>query len=312
MRWLVVAGLALAACGDDAGSRDVDVTTTDVATSPDIGADVVADVVADVITDAAAEVGPDVAGDVDDVEGDSVASDADTEAAAPAACGVDFDCEGGLVCVLSQCVAPRPACSETDGCEAPESCLEGVCVGEGESPDAGRVVIAELLADGSADGDPNGDGTLDAVEDELVELVNVSNTTVDLGGWTLVESGFDTGLPRHTFAAGTTLAPRGAIVIFGGGDPPDPDASVLRLTANAADPGIAFGLDLDDAGDVVRLLDADGRVVTAVAYGPGSGVAAASDTSLVRSPELTGPFVPHDQVALTAFSPGTRADGSPF
>jgi hypothetical protein len=41
---------------------------------------------------------------------------------------------------------------------------------------------------------------------------------------------------------------------------------------------------------------------------------AASDESLTRSPELTGGFVLHTAVgaAGSAFSPGTRADGTPF
>ena len=64
------------------------------------------------------------------------------------------------------------------------------------------------------------------------------------------------------------------------------------------------------------LLDADGLTVARFCYG-GTGEcaqAAASDESLTRSPELIGDFVPHTTVGAggSAFSPGTRADGTSF
>ena len=61
------------------------------------------------------------------------------------------------------------------------------------------MVVNEALTDASTDGDPNGDGSLDPMEDEFVELVNVSNETLDLSGWTVIESDWSEWLPRHSF-----------------------------------------------------------------------------------------------------------------
>lgn len=248
-------------------------------------------------------------------DGGEPADDGGADVAEPAPCSVDFDCAPGESCVLGECGEAEPPCGSDDDCGEGLGCTDGVCVADGASPLLGKIVVNELLTDGSADEDANGDGTVDALEDELVELVNVSNQAVDLSGWTLVEADFDTGLPRHTFPAGTVLAPAGALVIFGGGDAPASTAAVAYAVANAADPGIPFGLDLDDGGDAVRLLDADGLLVALAAYGDGSPVPATSDQSLTRSPDLTGGFVPHTTApgaAGASMSPGTRVDGGAF
>ncbi|MCA9518771.1 MAG: hypothetical protein KC635_27740, partial [Myxococcales bacterium] len=87
------------------------------------------------------------------------------------------------------------------------------------------------------------------------------------------------------------------------------------VVANAADPGFSFGLALDNAGDALRLVDADGRLVALFSYGPGGELPAPSDESATRSPDGTGPFVGHtaaDGAAGAIFSPGTRVDGASF
>jgi hypothetical protein len=182
------------------------------------------------------------------------------------------------------------------------------------SPLFGKVVFNEVLIDGLAEGDPNGDGDVNAVEDQFVELVNVDTEPVALDGCTLVELDLP-DVPRHTFA-GFTLPAGHAVVIFGGGDAPPATATAVFFTANAADPGIPWGLHLSTPVDSLSLLDATGLTVARFCYG-GSGEcsqAAASDESLTRSPELTGSFVPHTTVGAggSAFSPGSRADGTAF
>lgn len=187
--------------------------------------------------------------------------------------------------------------------------------GDTSSPHFGAVIFNEVLTDGTTNEDANGDGTIDAMEDEFVELVNVSGSAVDMTGWTLSEKDWDIHLPRHTFAAGTAPGPNVAVIIFGGGDPPDSTASILYSASNAQDPGIPYGLDLDDAGDKVVLLDANGLFVDEFTYGDQGGPTAASDESLTRDPDLTGTFTPHTQVTNASgaiFSPGTRTDGSAF
>jgi len=90
------------------------------------------------------------------------------------------------------------------------------------------------------------------------------------------------------------------------------------FSANADDPpGLSFGLHLSVPGDSVWLLDDQGQV-DRFCYGSASAdcdLAAATDASLTRSPDLTGDFVSHDQATGSngaAFSPGTRLDGSQF
>ena len=175
------------------------------------------------------------------------------------------------------------------------------------------MIFNEVLTDGTTNEDANGDGTIDAMEDEFVELVNVSGAPVDMTGWILAEKDWDIHLPRHTFAA--TLSPNMAAVVFGGGDAPDSTATVIYATSNAQDPGIPYGLDLDDAGDRMVLLDSNGLFVDEFTYGDQGGAPAASDESLTRDPDLTGDFTPHTQAQNAAgaiFSPGARVDGSAF
>ncbi len=183
------------------------------------------------------------------------------------------------------------------------------------SPYYHDVVFNEVLSDGTADEDANGDGTIDAMEDEFVELVNVSAATIDLSGWTLVDTDWGVFLPRHTFPAETQLTAHGAAVVFGGGDPPASFATVLYATSNAQDPGTAYGLDLDNDGDRVTLRDSDGLVVDVFVYGNEGGIAATDDQSMTRDPDLTGDFTRHTEASGAAgavFSPGTRVDGTAF
>jgi hypothetical protein len=70
------------------------------------------------------------------------------------------------------------------------------------TPRVARVVLNEILV--------NEPGS--ATAGEFVELVNIGDGTANLGGWTLS----DRVSVRHTFAAGTTLLPGKALVVFGG------------------------------------------------------------------------------------------------
>ncbi len=237
------------------------------------------------------------------------------EVVEPEPCELDYDCEPGESCILGFCGPFVPECDELEECPDGEICLEGVCLDDGMSLFAGKILFNEVLADGSTNGDPNQDGTKDPIEDEFVELVNVSNEILDLSDWMVVENDWEEWLPRHTFPAGTTLGPLDAIVLFGGGDAPESTDGIFYACSNAEDPGIPFGLDLDDTGDLVRLVDTDLLTVAVFAYGDAGGNPAVSDESLSRDPDLTGAFVPHssaDGADGAVFSPGTRVDGSPF
>ena len=180
------------------------------------------------------------------------------------------------------------------------------------------LVINEVLVDppDGAAGDANRDGVRSAAQDEFVEIVNASDQDYDIGGYQLLtrtSGGADT--VRHTFAAGTVLPPGTAVVIFGGAQ---------AATFNSNDPAFGGaqvftastgGLSLLNGGSTVTLLDAGGALIEQMSYGDGENLPGDRDQSLTRAPDITGDFVPHQQVADSAgrlFSPGTRTDGTPF
>ena len=239
----------------------------------------------------------------------------------PPPCASPCDCEQGFDCVDGACLLGVQAtlCCSNAGCTADQPCVgadgsPGLC-GVDTSPIFGQVVFNEVLSDGATDGDPNQDGeSADPVGDEFVELVNASGAEVDLAGFTLVETTL-AALPRHTFAPGTKLPAGHALVVFGGGSAPDDSATAQYMVANANDPGLTFGLSLDNAAETLRLLDADGKLVALFAYGPGAALDALSDQSWTRDPDVTGGFVPHSSLSLNVpliFSPGTKNDGGSF
>jgi uncharacterized protein YjdB len=184
------------------------------------------------------------------------------------------------------------------------------------------LVINEINADVAPDnvstpaieGDSNRDGVRDSDDDEFAELLNNSNASVDLSGVIISDATSN----RFTFPANTTLAAGRAVVIFGGGTPPANDPAfggALILTTGT--------LSLNDTGDTVNVkLPVGGTdvVIATQGYGGTSGVPAPSDQSLTRSPDAEigttgGNFGAHTSAANAAgrtFSPGTRADGTPF
>lgn len=245
-----------------------------------------------------------------------------SEDAQAAECMLPCDCaQQGADCIEGQCILGiMPVfCCELDGCVSGEACVkddgsEGLC-GLETSAAFGILIINEVLTDGSVDGDPNGDGdSPDPMGDEFVELVNVGGEPLDLSAFQL----FETNMPfvaRHTFDAGTLLAPGAAIVVFGGGTAPDDTPEAQFVVSNAGDPGIPLGLALNNEGDTLSVLDADGLHVASFSYGGTGALEAITDQSMTRQPDLSGDFVAHSEAAGSPdalFSPGTRVDGSPF
>jgi uncharacterized protein (TIGR03437 family) len=186
------------------------------------------------------------------------------------------------------------------------------------------LVINEIYADVSPDdpataaveGDANRDGVRSSVDDEFVELLNYSREALDISGLSVA----DATARRYTFPAHTILAAGGALVLFGGGAPPHNDPAF-----GGANLFTAASLGLNDAGDTVSLklsLNSVEITITSQSYGtaaPNSPPAPA-DQSLTRSPDAApgstgGDFNPHTLApgaATRAYSPGTRADGTPF
>ncbi|HMB52202.1 MAG TPA: lamin tail domain-containing protein, partial [Thermoanaerobaculia bacterium] len=169
------------------------------------------------------------------------------------------------------------------------------------------VVIHEIHADPHpGQGDANNDGNNSSTQDEFIELVNTTFDTVDVSGWTISDG---VGV-RHTFANGTEIPPREALVVFSGGSPTGDfghaDDNGLVFTASSGQLG------LNNGGDTITLKDDLSATVQAVTYGSEGG----NDVSLTRGVDLSNaPLDEHDNVSTggARYSPGTWAeDGLPF
>jgi hypothetical protein len=184
------------------------------------------------------------------------------------------------------------------------------CGGGGVAPAPGDLVLNEFLADPPPElaGDANCDGARDSSEDEFVEIVNVSDTTLDLSGVTYNDINDDTTLHlRFTFPPATTLEPGHVALIYGAAARCDFPDNVQTFVAST--------LSLNNAGDTITLLAADGTTTLVRYVYPGTGPSGEDDQSLNLNPDLIGTsYALHDDVpgAVGVFSPGRRVDGSSF
>lgn len=165
-------------------------------------------------------------------------------------------------------------------------------------------ILNEIHADPASDltGDANGDGVRSSGDDEFLEIVNTTGATGDISGWT-ISDGF--GL-RHVFPSGTVIAPRNAIVIFGGGTPTGAFGDATVQTASTG------SLGLNNGGDSITFADDNGLVQAQVSYGSEGG----NNQSLTLDPDLTGTsYVRHSTATDSGgalYSPGTFIDGTSF
>jgi endonuclease/exonuclease/phosphatase family metal-dependent hydrolase len=135
----------------------------------------------------------------------------------------------------------------------------------------GQVTLNEILAN-----EPGSD-----TAGEFVELYNGGSTTVSLAGWRISDS----AALRHTFPAGTSLAPGARIVVTGAG------ASTGTLG-------------LSNSGDTVTVANSSGTTIDSFTYT--SALAGTDGVSMNRSPDgSTGPFVLHTTLSSASSSPGT-------
>ncbi len=254
---------------------------------------------------------------------DDVDNDCDDETDEDGVCGdcVDADQDGHNA--ISDTCVNGDDCDDTnadvnpDASENPRNNIDDDCDDEVDeaipSPHNTDFVFNEILIDGTTDQDANGDGDIDATEDEFVEIVNTSDSEVDMAGWSIWDS--DQSTPRHVFPAGFVLPAGHAVVVFGGGTAPDDTSGAHYMVSINYDPGINFGLSLNNSGDVVTLYDDQMREVIVFAYGDEGIITAVQDQSITRYPDVTGDFIPHSDAAgdpESIFSPGKKVDGSSF
>jgi hypothetical protein len=166
------------------------------------------------------------------------------------------------------------------------------------------LVINEIYADPHpTSGDANGDGSISVTADEFIEIVNVTDSPLDLSGWEIR----DLVRARHRFPPDSLLPAGGAVVVFGAGQPQGSFGGSLVQTASSGT--LAF----NNEGDTLSLYDLNSFYVTSYTYGPEGG----EDEALTRDPDLTGPepLVKHSTATGSGgalYSPGTRLDGSNF
>ena len=168
-------------------------------------------------------------------------------------------------------------------------------------------ILNEVLYDPPPDnpGDANGDGDRHFDEDEFVEFVNSSATSLDISGYKLYDADrLSVNTPNHEFPANTILNPGQAVVVFGGGTPTGNFGGSLVFAASGQ------VLNLNNSGDVLTVKNNNDSVlfsfdVTVLSNNP--------NESYTRFPDLYGNFTQHDSASTgILFSPGTRVDGTGF
>jgi len=170
-----------------------------------------------------------------------------------------------------------------------------------------NMLLNEICYDPSnsaLEGDANGDGAYAQNEDEFVELINMGSKAIDLSGFKLFDTeGLTANTPNHVFPANTILQPGKAIVVFGGGTPTGTFGGAVVQTSSSGD------LNLNNAGDVFTMTDANGNLILNFDITPLSGN---PNESYTRNPDITGDFEQHGDNTPLLFSPGTKIDGTPF
>ena len=169
------------------------------------------------------------------------------------------------------------------------------------------LLLNEVLYDPSnsgLDGDANGDGEYVHNEDEFVELVNVSNSNLDISGYEFYDNtNLISGMPNHVVPPGTILPSMKAYVVFGGGIPTGDFGGAIVHTASASVLNLNNSSDTltikNDIGETIIVFD-----VEALSNNP--------NESYSRLPDICGDFVQHNSTSLGLFSPGTKSNGDPF
>jgi hypothetical protein len=207
-----------------------------------------------------------------------------------------------------------PLCIDSDGCPQGYYCLQvaedgnygkdRVCVPNtfscllpAEQYEGPFMLINEVLPNPISHtttdllaGDANNDGVSHYVTDEFIEIVNISDDSVKLDGWSI----HDASALRYIFPHSNIWLEAGqAIAVFGGD---------LSSVVNPV-----FGLSLDNFYDRVILKAPNGTIVDEMSYV--ESTAGVSWTRQVDGVKTSG-WVLHD--FDTKFSPGVKQGGSEF
>ncbi|MFC1482886.1 lamin tail domain-containing protein [Candidatus Margulisiibacteriota bacterium] len=171
------------------------------------------------------------------------------------------------------------------------------------SPNPGDISINEFLYDPAPDasGDANKDSVINPLEDEFIEIVNISSKKIKLDGCTIEDS----GSIRHTFPEETIINPMQAVVIFGGGSLMGSNANELQQLASTG------ALSLNNTGDTITIKNGE-TILESLSYTSAIG----NNESVNKLPECDplGTLTPHTSITgnIGTCSPGTLASGDNF
>lgn len=174
-----------------------------------------------------------------------------------------------------------------------------------QDDDAPDIVINEIHADpDGTNGDADGNGSVSSSDDEFIEFVNNEPGDIDISNWTVSDS----ERLRHTFPTGTVIPAGGVLVLFAD-DQVIPTGNFGGAIVQSTNRSPTLGL--ANSGDTIELADHNGDIVAEYTYGS----EAADNQSITRDPDVSGPFIKHSVATGSGgalFSPGTKADGTPF
>jgi hypothetical protein len=135
--------------------------------------------------------------------------------------------------------------------------------------------------------------------DEYLELVNLSDSDLNLLGWTIA----DAVTVRHRFYESFMLGARNAAIVYGGPlNELFPSLDVPFIPASESSAGLA----LNNDGDTLTVRNQLGGVVERVVY---TAAQVSSGGSMTRFPTLDHGFVPQISVSPLAVTPGRQYDG---
>lgn len=189
-------------------------------------------------------------------------------------CSTNSDCPPGRICRLGLC-ALDPGGDTGLGDTLPDIPLDCLVAG----PD--DLIMTEILADPPSGADVDGNGTPSSTGDEFVEVVNIAARPVALSNVEIEAGG------KRVALGSLCLNPYQARVLFG----------------SAGLPG------LTNSGGTVNLV-VDGTVIQSHTYAAEGG--RDSSLTLERQLDKTSAWVLHKDIAPTAFSAGTCANGNAF
>jgi hypothetical protein len=152
-----------------------------------------------------------------------------------------------------------------------------------------------------------------AVNDQYIEIANVSANSVPINNWRIVSGD---GTLIHHFINGEVLTPGSSVVIYGGTLTSDPNPPTLPTGSSLAylEPASAgAGLGLNSAGGAIAVYNNNyainnnsGYLVDRVAY-PASD--STNPSAFSRFPSLNNGLIPQAWISTNYVTPGAQYDG---